>query len=170
MTRTIFTLLLLGAFVISVQAKDPVKKNNVEQAVRFQVIQNTRTVQLTYNFTRTRTSSFDLRTRTLVDNSSAQIKNLGDGNTFGLNKSNSQIENLGNTFGLNKSNVQVENLGDGNTFGLNKSNSQIENLGNTFGLNKSNVQVENLGDGNTFGLNKSNSQIENLGNTFGLNK
>ena len=108
MSRTIFTLLLLGAFMISAQASSPIKKNNVEQAVRYQVIQNRRTVQFN-NFTRTRTITSDTRTRTLVDNSSAQLENLGS--SYGWSKSNSQLDNLGSSYGWSKSNTQLDNLG-----------------------------------------------------------
>ncbi len=95
MSRTIFTLLLLGAFVLSAQASSPIKKNNVEQAVRFQVIQNTRTAQFD-NSTRTRTVAYDVRTSTFVDNSSAQLDNLGS--MYSWAKSNSQLDNLGSMY------------------------------------------------------------------------
>ena len=99
MLKTIFTLLLLGAFVLSAQASSPIKKNNVEQAVRFQVIQNTRTAQFD-NSTRTRTVAYDVRTRTIVDNSSAQLENLGS--VYGFGKSSAQLENLGSVYGFGK--------------------------------------------------------------------
>ncbi len=130
MSRTIFTLLLLGAFVISVQAKEPAKKNNIQQAVRFQVIQTTRTIQ-SNNVTRTRTSNYDLRTRTLV-NSSAQVENLGS--EYGYSKSSSQIKNLGSEYGYSKSSSQIKNLGS--EYGYSKSSSQIKNLGSEYGYSK----------------------------------
>ena len=108
MLKSIFTLLLLGVFVISVQAKDPIQKNNIQKAARYQVIQNNRTVEFN-NDTRTRTRTNELRTRTFVDNSSAQVDNLGS--SYGYSKSNTQVDNLGSSYGYSKSNTQVDNLG-----------------------------------------------------------
>ena len=108
MSKSIFTLLLLGVFVIAVQAKDPIQKNNIEKATRYQVIQINRTVEFN-NVTRTTTRTSEIRTRTFVDNSSAQVGNLGS--SYGYSKSNSQVGNLGSSYGYSKSNSQVDNLG-----------------------------------------------------------
>ena len=131
MLKTIFTLLLLCVFVLSAQASSPIKKNNVEQAVRFQVIQNSRTAQFD-NSTRTRTVAYDVRTRTFVDNSSAQLENLGS--VYGYSKSNTQLDNLGSVYGYTKSNTQLDNLGS--VYGYTKSNTQLDNLGSVYGYSK----------------------------------
>ena len=131
MLKSIFTLLLLGVFVLSVQAKGPIQKNNIEKAARYQIIQNTRTVEFN-KVNRTRTRTNELRTNTIVLNSSAQVDNLGS--SYGYSKSNSQVDNLGSSYGYSKSNSQVGNLGS--SYGYSKSNSQVDNLGSSYGYSK----------------------------------
>ena len=79
-----------------------------------------------------------------------------------LNRSNSQLEELGSRYIFVRSNSQLEELGSRYIFV--RSNSQLEEMGSRYIFVRSNSQLEELGSRYIFV--RSNSQLEELGSRY----
>ncbi len=144
MLKQFFFGMLLGAFTVAALAQ-----TSVEKAVRFQVVQNQAV----------NTENSDLLQ---VSN----LKSLQEDLHFLLNKSASQLDELGSRYAFGKSASQLDELGSRYAFG--KSASQLDELGSRYAFGKSASQLDELGSRYAFG--KSASQLDELGSRYAFGK
>ena len=98
-----FLLFVLSAIVI------PQTSKNVDTAIRFRIVQDLNTDVEKSAEIYSSSPSFDLVALALINKSASQLEELGS--RYGFVKSDAQLQELGSRYGFVKSDAQLQELG-----------------------------------------------------------